>query len=52
MSIGSLIGTLFIYGFFLGGLSNLVSSACSADLAKSADIQNNAKGAATIMGII
>ena len=52
MSMAFLFVNLFVFAFFIGGLSNLVSTSCSSDLAKSADLTKNAKGGATIIGII
>lgn len=37
-SIGLLSCAIFLYAFFIGGLNNMVSSSCSADLAKQSSI--------------
>lgn len=42
----------FIFAFFIGGLSNLVSQSCSADLAKASELTGKSNGAATIMCLI
>mgnify|MGYP001806956729 CR=1 FL=1 len=44
--------SMLAYSFFIGGLNNLVSSSCSADLAKASQQNGMQNGAATIMGII
>jgi sugar phosphate permease len=47
-----LVIVMLVFAFFIAGLNNMVSSSCSADLAKASAMNGNANGAATIMGII
>ena len=50
--VGLVTSLMLFYSFFIAGLSNLVSSSCSADLAKASQLNGQTNGAATIMGII
>jgi OPA family glycerol-3-phosphate transporter-like MFS transporter 3 len=49
----ALFGTLmFCLGFFISGLNNVISSACSADLGKQEALKGNARAISTVTGII
>ncbi len=43
---------MFFLGFFISGLNNMISSACSADLGKQEALKGNAKAISTVTGII
>ena len=43
---------MFILGFTISGLSNMISSACSADLGKQEALKGNARAISTVTGII
>lgn len=43
---------MFLLGFFISGLNNMISSACSADLGKQEALKGNAKAISTVTGII
>mmetsp|Transcript_2899 Transcript_2899/g.1965 ORF Transcript_2899/g.1965 Transcript_2899/m.1965 type:complete len:115 (+) Transcript_2899:1005-1349(+) len=52
MSLASFFVSMFFFGFFEAGLSNVVSASCSADLGKNQAVMSNEKATATITGII
>lgn len=43
---------MFFFGMFISGLNNLVQGSCAADLGRQAALENQAKGASTIIGIV
>ncbi|TNV82607.1 hypothetical protein FGO68_gene9487 [Halteria grandinella] len=43
---------MFLLGFCINGLNNVISSACSADLGKQEALQGNDRGTSTVTGII
>jgi OPA family glycerol-3-phosphate transporter-like MFS transporter 3 len=43
---------MFLLGFFISGLNNMISSACSADLGKQEALKGNTKAISTVTGII
>jgi OPA family glycerol-3-phosphate transporter-like MFS transporter 3 len=43
---------MFSLGFFISGLNNMISSACSADLGKQEALKGNARAISTVTGII
>jgi MFS transporter, OPA family, solute carrier family 37 (glycerol-3-phosphate transporter), member 3 len=43
---------MFLLGFFISGLNNMISSACSADLGKQEALKGNARAISTVTGII
>ena len=43
---------MFMLGFFLSGLNNLISSACAADLGKQEALRGNERAVSTVTGII
>ena len=43
---------MFFLGFFISGLNNMISSACSADLGKQEALKGNARAISTVTGII
>lgn len=47
-----IISLLFVAGFFIGGASNLISSAISADLGQQRTLKNSKKALCTVTGII
>lgn len=52
MSHLALSAIMFLVGFCLNGLNNLISSACSADLGKQEALKGNARAISTVTGII
>ena len=43
---------MFFFGFFISGVNNMISSACSADLGKQEALKGNARAISTVTGII
>jgi sugar phosphate permease len=43
---------MFMLGFFISGLNNLISSACAADLGKQESLRGNERATSTVTGII
>ena len=43
---------MFILGFCISGLNNMISSACSADLGKQEALKGNSRAVSTVTGII
>ena len=43
---------MFMLGFFISGLNNLISSACAADLGKQEALRGNERAVSTVTGII
>lgn len=43
---------MFFVGFFISGLNNMISAACSADLGKQSALKGNTKAISTVTGII
>jgi len=43
---------MFMLGFFISGLNNLISSACAADLGKQEVLKGNERAVSTVTGII
>jgi sugar phosphate permease len=43
---------MFLLGFFISGLNNMISAACSADLGKQEALKGNTKAISTVTGII
>jgi sugar phosphate permease len=43
---------MFMLGFCISGLNNMISSACSADLGKQEALKGNSKAVSTVTGII
>ena len=43
---------MFLLGFFISGLNNLINAACSADLGKQEALKGNQKAISTVTGII
>jgi MFS transporter, OPA family, solute carrier family 37 (glycerol-3-phosphate transporter), member 3 len=43
---------MFMLGFFISGLNNLISSACAADLGKQEVLRGNERAVSTVTGII
>lgn len=43
---------MFMLGFCINGLNNVISSACSADLGKQEALKGNARAISTVTGII
>ena len=43
---------MFMQGFFISGLNNLISSACAADLGKQESLRGNERATSTVTGII
>ena len=43
---------MFLLGFFISGLNNLISAACAADLGKQSALKGNTKATSTVTGII
>ena len=43
---------MFLLGFFINGINNLISCACSADLGKQDALKGNARAISTVTGII
>ena len=43
---------MFLLGFFISGLNNLINAACSADLGKQSALKGNQKAISTVTGII
>ena len=43
---------MFLLGFFISGLNNLINSACAADLGKQQALKGNQKAISTVTGII
>ena len=43
---------MFLLGFFISGLNNMISAACSADLGKQPALKGNTKAVSTVTGII
>ena len=52
MPIGLLLVMMFMLGFCINGLNNVISSACSADLGKQEALKDNSRAIATVTGII
>lgn len=52
LSYGAVEAMMFFLGFCINGLNNVISSACSADLGRQQALQGNARGVATVTGII
>jgi sugar phosphate permease len=52
MSAGLFFVLMFFLGFFISGLNNMISSACSADLGKQDALKGNARAISTVTGII
>jgi OPA family glycerol-3-phosphate transporter-like MFS transporter 3 len=42
----------FLLGFFISGLNNMISAACSADLGKQEALKGNQRAVSTVTGII
>ena len=43
---------MFLLGFFISGLNNLISAACAADLGKQSALKGNTKATSTVTGIL
>ena len=43
---------MFFIGFFISGLNNMISAACSADLGKQEALKGNSRAISTVTGII
>jgi len=43
---------MFFIGFFISGLNNMISSACSADLGRQEALKGNSRAVSTVTGII
>lgn len=43
---------IFILGFFVGGISNIISGTACADLGKQDALKNNSKALSTVTGIV
>ena len=43
---------MFFIGFFISGLSNMIGSACAADLGKQPALKGNHRAVSTVTGII
>jgi len=43
---------MFMFGFFISGLNNLISSACATDLGKQEALKGNERATSTVTGII
>lgn len=43
---------MFLIGFLISGLSNVINAACAADLGKQEALQGNQKAISTVTGII
>ena len=43
---------MFLLGFFISGLNNMISAACAADLGKQEALKGNTKATSTVTGII
>lgn len=52
MSSGLLYFMFFLLGFFISGLNNMISAACSADLGKQEALKGNQRAVSTVTGII
>ena len=52
MSEPLLFTMMFFMGFFISGLNNMISAACSADLGKQSALKGNTKAISTVTGII
>ncbi len=52
MPTGVFFFLMFMLGFFISGLNNLISSACAADLGKQEVLKGNEKAVSTVTGII
>jgi len=52
MSLVVLSIIMFLIGFCLNGLNNLIAAACSADLGKQGALKGNARAISTVTGII
>ena len=44
--------SMFMFGFFISGLNNLISSACATDLGKQEALKGNERATSTVTGII
>ena len=52
MHIGVFMTLMFIFGFFVSGLNNIVSGSCAADIGKQAQLSSHEKSKTTVIGII
>ena len=52
MSRATIMTTMFFTGFFVSGINNMISSACSTDLGKQKALKGNPKAISTVTGII
>ena len=52
MPTAVLFVSMFMQGFFISGLNNLISSACAADLGKQEALRGNEHATSTVTGII
>jgi MFS transporter, OPA family, solute carrier family 37 (glycerol-3-phosphate transporter), member 3 len=52
ISTGVFFFLMFILGFCISGLNNMISSACSADLGKQDALKGNSRAVSTVTGII
>ena len=52
MSTLTIFFVMFLLGFFLSGLNNMISAACSADLGKQEALKGNSRAISTVTGII
>lgn len=52
MSSAGLFILMFLLGFFISGLNNMISAACAADLGKQNALKGNQKATSTVTGII
>jgi hypothetical protein len=43
---------MFLYGFIISGLNNIISASCAADIGKQQVVQANTKSQSTVAGII
>jgi sugar phosphate permease len=43
---------MFFLGFFISGVNNMISAACSADLGKQEALKGNSRAISTVTGII
>jgi MFS transporter, OPA family, solute carrier family 37 (glycerol-3-phosphate transporter), member 3 len=49
---GTLFVLMFLIGFFISGLANMIGSACAADLGKQPALKGNHRAVSTVTGII
>ena len=52
MSVFVLFFCMFLFGYFLSGLNNLVQGSCAADLAKNSSLQSDSKSASVVISVV